>query len=136
MKLGTQTASLINHLHSRGTIGQPTPVVGMGATTLGWTDRRAATIVKVTEFGGSKQWAFEIEVVLDDAKVISGSCHDGSAVFEYSPRPDGYRDLYRFSKKTQKWVNGYISKETGEFRTGSDGGLLIGQRDHYIDPSF
>lgn len=32
MKLGTQTGSVINHLYSRGVIGQPTPEVGMGAT--------------------------------------------------------------------------------------------------------
>ncbi len=44
MKLGTQTGSVINHLHSRAVIGQPEPVVGMGATMLLWSDRRACTI--------------------------------------------------------------------------------------------
>jgi len=30
MKLGTQTASLVNNLYSRGVIGEPVPEVGMG----------------------------------------------------------------------------------------------------------
>ena len=135
MKLGTQTASVINHLQSRATIGQPRPVVGMGATILCWTDRLAATIVSVIEIGGSKVWSFEIEVVEDKYRVTEGSTHDGSAKFEFTPDADGYRNLYRFNKKTQAWVAGYINKDTGRF-CAIGNGLRIGSRDKHVDPSF
>lgn len=48
MKLETETASVMNHLMSRATVGHPESVVGMGATILMWTDRRAATIIDAT----------------------------------------------------------------------------------------
>ena len=72
MNIGTQTNSLVNHLYSRMTVGAPAPVVGMAATTLSWTDRHAATVTKVTAFGGVKLWSHEIEVVEDNVLVISG----------------------------------------------------------------
>lgn len=135
MKLGTETGSLVNHLKASATIGQPAPVVGMGATMLGWTDRRAATIVSVREIGGSKVWSFEIEVVEDNFKVVSGSTHDGSAKFEFTPDADGSRSLYRFNKKTQAWVEGFINTDTGRF-CSLESSLRIGERDKYVDPSF
>ena len=47
MRLGRETNSITNWMLST-TKGAPEPVVGMGATILMWTDRHAATIVKVT----------------------------------------------------------------------------------------
>lgn len=136
MQLGTQTASLVNNIYSRATIGQPRPEVGMGATVLGWTDRYPCTITKAIEFGGSKQWSYEIEVVEDAYKVVRGSVQDGSAEYEFSPR-DGSSSLYRFNKKTNSWVAGYISKETNRFCVYKGGpGLIIGKREKYYDPSF
>ena len=133
MNLGTQTSSLVNHLYSRMTVDSPNPEVGMPATILGWTDRNAATVTKVTELVG--QWAWEIEVAEDVVMVTSGSTHDGSAVFETVFNPDGYKHLCRMKRKTREWVRGYISAETGKFRKFS-GGLIIGKREHYVDPSF
>lgn len=136
MNLGTQTSSLVNHLYSRATVGQPRPFVGMGATVLGWSDRRACTVTKVTEFGGSKVWGFEIEVVEDQATVVSGSAHDGGAVYEFTRR-DGSPSLFRYNKKTQKWVAGFINRDTDRFCAyGSGSGIRIGEREQYIDPSF
>jgi hypothetical protein len=136
MKLGTETASVINNIYSRAVIGEPAPKVGMGATILGWTDRYAATITKVTEFGGSASWKFEIEVVDDLAKVVAGSAFDGSAEYEYSPG-DGPARTFRKSKKTGMWVAGYVSDETGKWNSYKEGkGLRIGERDAYRDPSF
>lgn len=134
MKLGTQTNSLVNHLYSRATIGQPAPKVGMGATVLLWSDRNAATITKTTELCG-KNWLWEIEVIVDVAKVVSGSEHDGSSTYEFSPG-DGQPHLFRFSRKTQRWVGGHISQKTGKFNGGNGLGIRIGQREHYRDPSF
>lgn len=134
MNIGTQTNSLVNHLYSRATIGAPAPAVGMAATTLSWTDRHAATVTEVIELT-SKVWAYEIRVVEDKALVIKGSTHDGSATFAFVPNPEGYAALYRMSRKTGAWTHGYIDKATGRFRK-TQGGLILGRRDHYVDPSF
>jgi hypothetical protein len=134
MQVGTETGSLVNHLYSRMTEGAPAPVVGMAATTLSWTDRHAATVTKVLELT-SKVWAYEIHVVDDVVTVVSGSTHDGSAVFATTPSTDGYPTLYRMDRKTGAWVRGYINSETSKFKKAS-GGLILGRRDHYIDPSF
>ena len=135
MNIGTQTGSVVNHLYSRMTIGAPTPSVGMGATRLSWTDRHAATVTKVAELT-SKVWAYEIHVVEDKITVVSGSTHDGSAVFATTPNPEGYADMYRMDRKTGSWVRGYINGTTGRFKQFRNGGLILGMRDHYIDPHF
>ena len=44
MNIGTQTSSLVNHLYSRMTIGEPEPTVGMGVTMLSWSDRNACLL--------------------------------------------------------------------------------------------
>ena len=134
MNIGTQTGSLVNNLYSRMTIGAPAPEVGMAATTLSWTDRHAATVTEVTELT-SKVWAYEIRVVEDKVLVIKGSTHDGSATFAFVPNPMGYADIYRMDRKTGAWVHGYINQDTGKFKKGQ-GGLILGHRDHYVDPSF
>lgn len=136
MQLGTQTASLVNHLHARGTIGQPTPAAGMGATILHWTDRTAATIFRVFDHKG----LVAIETRDDDSKVVSGSGHDGSAEYEYKVNVRGYRRW--FVLKDQQW------REAAPFfrpaaplklklsTKGSGHGLRIGDRNTYSDPSF
>lgn len=84
MKLGSQTGSVTNHIISRAVIGQPEPVVGMGCTLLGWTDRHAATITFVTIDRGRRiLWVKE-----DRATVISGSAHNGTAQYAYERNPD------------------------------------------------
>ena len=133
MNLGTQTSSLVNHLYSRATIGSPDPKVGMPATVLMWSDRHAATVTKVTELSG--QWKWEIEVTEDTVTAVRGSIHDGSAVFETAPNPDGYVGLYRMRRVTREWVHGYINQDTGKFNKSS-GGLIVGKSEHYVDPSF
>lgn len=134
MNIGTQTNSLVNNLYSRMTVGAPAPEVGMAATTLSWTDRHAATVTKVFELP-SKVWAYEIHVVEDVVTVVSGSTYDGSATFAFVPSFDGYAALYRMSRKTGAWTHGYMDKETGRFRK-TTGGLILGRRDHHVDPSF
>jgi len=134
MNIGTQTSSLVNHLYSRMTVDAPSPKVGMAATTLSWSDRHAATVTEVTELCG-KRWLYEIRVVDDNVSVVSGSTHDGSATFAFTPNPRGYANLYRMDRKTRAWVKGYINQDTGKFKKGQ-GGLILGRRDHYVDPSF
>lgn len=135
MKLGTETGSVINHLHSRGVIGEPTPVVGMGVTILGWTDRHAGTIHKVEEVT-SKRYRYVIEISQDHARVVSGSCQDGSAVYEYTPQPEAHRSIYRKNRQTGLWEGAYRDVETGRLKKSGGNGLRIGERDEYYDPSF
>jgi hypothetical protein len=134
MNIGTQTSSLVNHLYSRMTVGAPDPVVGMAATTLSWTDRHAATVTAVAELK-SKVWAYEIRVVDDEVLVTKGSTHDGSATYAFAPGIYNHADTYRMDRKTGAWVHGYINQDTGKFKKGQ-GGLILGRRDHYVDPSF
>lgn len=133
MNIGTQTNSLVNHLYSRMTVNAPAPTVSMAATTLMWSDRHAATVTSVTEVK-SRLWAYEITVVDDTVTVISGSTHDGSAKFATAPNPDGHADLYRMDRKTGEWSHGYRNS-VNRFCV-SPGRLILGKRDHYVDPSF
>lgn len=112
MKLGTQTASMTNYLMS-GTNGQPTPEVGMGATILMWTDRHAATIVKVTRT--------QIHVKQDHAKRTDTRGMSESQEYEYTPNPNAPTIVFRKTKR------GYRSQA---------GSLRIGDRNEYHDYSF
>lgn len=134
MNIGTQTSSVINHLYSRMTVDAPAPKVGMAATILSWSDRHAATVTEVSELCGAR-WLYEIRVVEDKVIVTSGSTHNGSATFAYSTNPAGVANIYRMNRKTRAWVKGYINQDTGKFKMGQ-GGLILGCRDHYVDPSF
>lgn len=136
MKLGSQTGSVINHLQARGTIGQPKPLVGMGATVLLWTDRHAATITNVTELS-SKRWEFEIVVRDDHSQVIEGSTHDGSAVYAYTQNPDAWPQFFRSERDGGQWREVRMN-EKGRLVLCSGGGrgLRIGEREEYRDPSF
>lgn len=131
MKLGTQTGSVMNHLYSRMTDGQPEPTVGMGATILGWTDRYAATIRNVFNIGGKRA----VQVTHDKVKVVAGSVQDGSAVYEYETTADGTLITYAFDGA--RWQLYTFNQETKRWNKSKSGkGLRIGERDHYYDPSF
>lgn len=131
MHLGTQTGSVINHLHSRATLGQPEPTVGMGATILLWTDRHAATIRNVLYIGGK----LAVQVTRDRATVVKGSAHDGSAEYEFETTPDGHLDTFAFNGTT--WEQYHVNPETKRWNKAKSGrGLRIGERDEYRDPSF
>lgn len=147
MKLGAQTGSIINHLYSRGTIGQPPLTVGMGATELLWTDRHALTVVEIVVAGpggkGEAVWNGDaiqaadvkrIATTRDSSKVVAGSGHDGSAEYEFVSHPDGHRTYWRFSK-TGKWESIRLN-DKGRWVKSGEHGLRIGERDEYRDPSF
>lgn len=135
MKLGTETNSVINHLHARGTLGQPKPVVGMGATILAWTDRYAATIVSVEEIGGSKRYRWLIGVQRDRGIVVSGSIRDGSAVWGFEANPKASIELYASAPGDGPWKR-VERNAKGRLVLSPGNGLRIGERDEYRDPSF
>ena len=113
MKLGTETGSTSNWLLS-GTKGQPKPEVGMGATVLMWTDRRACTIVKVTR----------TQVHVQQDKAI---------------RTDKYgmseSQSYRYERDESAPVEIFRLRKNGAYK-GPGGQLRIGERDAYHDYSF
>lgn len=131
-----QTNSLINSLYNRSTKNAPAPKVGMGATMTGWTDRYPGTVIKVTEFGGSARWLYEIEVRDDVYKVVKGSCQDGSAEYAYSPSENGAVTKFAYDKKAEKWTEVVRNSKTGKLNKRDGKGLILGFRERYYDPSF
>jgi hypothetical protein len=131
MKLGTQTGSVINHLHSRAVIGQPEPKPGMGCTILKWTDRDAATIFRVFQVGK----ATIIETRDDHTRCISGSAHDGSAKYEHKINVKGFARHFR-RRDNGMWGEVIKNQASGRWILSGRNGLRIGERDTYYDPSF
>lgn len=131
MRLHTQTASLVNHLYSRSVIGQPEPEVGMGATVLCYTDRRAATVTGIQRSGKS----MIVTVRQDDAKRTDGNGMSEDQSYEFTANPEGAPSHFR-REKDGKWAEVYRNSETGRWVKASGHGLLLGQRRHYYDFSF
>lgn len=95
------------------------PEVGMGATEILWSDRRAKTIVNVLT--PNKIVVRENEVVCKD--YYAG---DYEVLDELSDMPE---EVFT-RRKSGRWVEmGQPDKYGSVF-------LVIGHRDHYIDPSF
>jgi hypothetical protein len=123
MKLGSETGSVMNHLYSRATIGEPTPFPGMGATILWWTDRSPATIVEVN--------LVKKYIVVQIDKVVRV---DGGQDCEFVQNPKAPRLFYKKNRKGV-WVR-HEFNERGRLVQARGQGLRIGERDWYHDPSF
>jgi hypothetical protein len=114
MNFGTETGSVVNHLLS-DTQGEPEAVVGMGATILMWTDRHAATIVKVTRT--------QVHVRRDKATRTDKNGMSESQEYTYEADPTATVEIFRKTKR-------------GWRATGGGKGLRIGDRREYHDFSF
>jgi hypothetical protein len=130
LKAGTETGSLMNHLYSRMTNGQPEPVVGMGATLLGWTDRDPATIVEVQK---TKAGAWVIAVQEDNAQRVDNNGFSESQQYDYSPNPEGYKQWFRFDEG-KGWRG--VSLKGKRWLLNGNKGLRIGEREKFYDFSF
>ena len=93
---------------------QKQPAVGMGATITMWTDRHAATIVKVT--------AHQVHVQQD--KATRTDTNGMSECQEYTYERDPSRSVQIFRRTKHGW------------RERAGNGLVIGERDEYYDFSF
>jgi hypothetical protein len=120
MKLGTSTGSLVNHVYAGEK--QPLPKIGDGATILGWTDRKAATVVALDVIRGVQH----VAVQRDHAKRIDDNGMSESQVYEYSPNPDASVEWFSLRKSGQ-----WIAKGQKDGQR-----LAIGFRNHYHDFSF
>lgn len=130
MNLGTQTASVTNHLMSRSTLGEPLPEVGMGATLLAWTDRHAATITEVIYTRGG----MNIVRVQRDRAVPKHQRATEDQKWEYSRDPLGTVHYFR-KDKSGRWREVSVS-DAGRWVFRGSYGLAIGYRSEYRDPSF
>lgn len=132
MKLGTETASLTNHIYSRMTIGQPDPVEGMGATVLAWTDRHPGTIINVTKLASTVIYVREDKATRTDTNGMS-ECQS----YSFEPNPIGRLWTFR-QTKTGAWEEVVVNQKTGRFNKAEGGGygLRIGEREKYHDYSF
>lgn len=129
MNLGTQTASLVNHLYSRATIGQPEPTVGMGAALLHWTDRTAATVIG---WDASKRI---VTVQEDHAIRTDTNGMSEQQVYEYTPNQNGSMRHFRRANDGG-WRSVRFNPDSLRWVLAGGNGLRLGDRDHYHDPSF
>jgi len=126
MKVGIETNSLVNHLYSRMTNGQPEPTAGMGATILKWSDRTAATVIA---------WDGNVLTIQeDDAKRVDKNGMSDCQDYEYTPNPHGSTHTFR-RNKAGGWKPCWRDSETRRWRMG-EGGLIVGLRQQYHDYSF
>ena len=133
MKLGTQTNSLTNHLYSHMVKGQPEPEVGMGATLLSWTDRYAATIVKVWRM--PKKGTIHLVVRQDHSIRTDNNGLSESQKYEFAPNPRGYGHTFRLGR-SGRWEEIAYSEHTKRWHMIKGLGLRIGEREEYRDPTF
>ena len=129
MKFGSETGSLVNHLMSTSSNDEPT--IGTPATLLSWSDRAAATVTDVFV----KNERTIVEVTYDISTVVRGSSADGSAVYHYERDPSGSVRYFR-REKTGEWVCVRKNEDTGRWVKSGRGGILLGRRETYFDPSF
>ena len=115
MKLGTETGSLVNHVLSNQDHQHDGIEPGVtGATILMWSDRRAATIVKVTKC--------QIHVQEDRAERVDKNGMSESQEYVYTR--DETARVRVFRKTKRGW------------RDSSGAGLMVGIRKAYHDFSF
>ena len=132
MKLGTQTASLSNHLLSRAVVGEPEVKVGMGVTFLSWTDRNPGTIFRVFTVGK----ATIIECRDDDYKRVDSNGMSESQEYEFFLKVNGRKSYFRKNEKSGLWERITKNEETGRWVKAGGQGLRIGEREKCHDFSF
>lgn len=126
MKLGTDTGSVVNWIAGNAVKGAPKPEVGMGVTMLSWSDRRAATIIKVE--------GNVVTVQRDKAKRVDANGMSENQTYAFEADTSGATFQYR-QDKDGRWVSVERNAETGRYRkTGSY--ARVGERDEYYDFSF
>jgi hypothetical protein len=135
MKLGSETGSLINHLTSRATLGQPEPELGMGITFLSWTDRHAGTIHDIRTKNGR---VFEFDASYDKAVRTDGNGMSESQSYDFTPRPEAPRTTYRRDRSGQwrKMGTKYVGEREVYGFVDKSQSVRLGERDQYHDFSF
>lgn len=101
------------------------PEIGMGATMLYWTDRKACTITAIEHFktGARAGQVKAVWVKQDIATRTDNWGMSDSQSYEYAPNPTAPR--IKFSKR-----------KDGSFKDEGGTRLRIGSREQYFDYSF
>lgn len=116
-----RTASLHHHITSDAApTPEAMPAVNTGATLLAWTDRYAATVVRVTPR--------RIEVRQDNVKRVDSNGRSESQKWQCTPNPEGMLTVFTRRKDGKFYERGA--------KIGKGYKLVLGTRDHYSDPSF
>ncbi|SDG59432.1 hypothetical protein SAMN05216338_1001845 [Bradyrhizobium sp. Rc2d] len=125
------TGSLVNLLYSQ--CANLSPKAGDGATILCWTDRHAATVIKVWQ---DKRYEY-VTVQHDHAKRVDRNYQSEVQSYEYTPDPNGRTETYRrkLTDASHRWEGCYLNDETGRWNKSS-GRVKLGVRDEYYDYSF
>lgn len=127
MKLGTQTGSLMNHIMANTSVEEIT--VGTPATFLSWTDRHPGTIIDVYEKG---KFTY-LKVRRDDVVYHK----DRSGNFDIVDGSDDNVQMFRFKTDGSSGFQKYgLNPYTNRYGKIGDGGLAVGFREYYYDPSF
>lgn len=135
MKLGSETGSVMNHIHSRATRGQPEPVVGLPVTFLYWTDRAPGTIREVFTKGAYQY----IACSADQYQRTDKNGFSEAQTYEYDTTDRGDRSYFR--RKIADGPDARFNQcrknaETGRFNKSQSGGIALGFREKYWDPCF
>lgn len=118
--------SLNNMLITNGVIGMPEPEVGMGCTICHWSDRSAATVVKIVKNKAGKIVKVLIQADKARRQDKNGMSECQSYLFELDPNGE----ISEFTlRKNGRWAQ----KGYGMF---GGVGISFGQRDAYYDYSF
>jgi hypothetical protein len=130
MKLGTQTGSLVNHIYANTAPIDPVmmDVVGKPATLLSWTDRSPGTVINQFKKGKF----FYIEVQEDNAEFVGECDMSDYQEYVYTRNTDGHITTWRVDNGYRQV---YVGK-SGRYVLRGTGGLMIGRREKYYDPSF
>jgi len=102
------------------------PEVGMGATVGSGSDCYPATIIEVNKGKDGVVTSFAIQ--WDTAKNVGGEWPH-SLKYEYEPNPEGTITYYTLRKTGRYKQKGWALRSPG-------GGIGIGHRRYYQDPSF
>lgn len=124
--------SLTNRISEMAVKGQPEPVIGMGATITGYSDRHAATIIAVEKLKGDR---FRIVVQQDTATRTDNKGMCESQNYTFTANPNGSKSTYQQDGKG-RWRQAYLNEATGRWKMVDGSGLRIGERDEYYDFSF
>lgn len=132
MRLGTDTGSLVNYALS-GHLNQPEAYVGMPVTMLSWSDRHPATIIQLFKVGKSNF----MRIQADNYNVVprENPQYGDHIEYTYSTNPDGCTYTYR-KDANGKWCEVYLKEDTKRWVKGCGGGIHLGEREKYWDPSF
>lgn len=123
--MAQEFGSLINHLTAGPSLVDP--IVGEGATILGWSDRRPATVVS---WNGKRVGVQEDNAVRTDK---NGMSEDQD--YTFTPNVDA---PVRFFQRDRSgcWKQVMYNEETKRWKMVGGGGLAVGYRSKYYDFSF